>query len=263
MNKKYGKWAIVTGASSGIGEQFSHMLAADGVNLIVVARRVDLLNALMQKLEQQHGIDVVVCAADLSELSEINKLLETASKYDVGLLVSNAGFGLKGEFADHSMEELQKMVQLNAINPMLLVRSLLPQLRARGSGGIILTGSIEGESPFPYSSAYAASKAFIHSLGVGLWHECKAYGIDVLVLSPGSTDTDAPIKQGISREQLLGVMSPEVVAKSALSELGKKPLHIPGFYNRFITGFLRWIPRGLSARLAGFGMLQAINKSRN
>ncbi len=133
---EYGPWALVTGASSGMGEQFARHLAAGGVNLVLVARRAD---------------------------------------------------------------ELDAMLSVNARAPLLLIHGLMPQLAKRAVAGIILTGSQEGEAAFPWSAAYAATKAFVHSLGQGLYGECHGTGIDVLVLAPGATDTEALAGKSMAR----------------------------------------------------------------
>ena len=130
-------------------------------------------------------------------------------------------------------------------------------------GGIIFTGSIEGDLPFPYSAPYAASKAFLHSLAGSLWHEMKPHNVDVLLLAPGSTDTQAPIKQGMTRKQLIGLLPPEVVAEQALAQLGKKMSFTPGIVNRSFIGLLKVLPRSLATRFAGMGMKKAIEDAKN
>jgi uncharacterized protein len=144
-----------------------------------------------------------------------------------------------------------------------LLHALLPKLRQRSSAGIILTGSIEGEVAFPWSSAYAATKAFVHGFGLSLYGELAGTGVNLLVLAPGSTDTEAGALQGITRENMLGLMTPAEVARQALAELGKKPLHIPGWHNRAFIGFLRKLPRRWSITLAGKGMANALSRSGN
>jgi short-subunit dehydrogenase len=145
---------------------------------------------------------------------------------------------------------------------MLLAHYFAPKLIARGRGGIVLTGSIEGYVAFPYSTAYAATKAFVMSLGEGLWGELRACGVDVLVLTPGATDTAAPVLQGIDRSQLVGLMPPSEVARRALDALGHKPLLTTGLGNRAFMGVLRALPRSVATRLTGAGMRTAIERSK-
>lgn len=258
----YGPWAVVTGASSGIGEQLTCQLAEAGFNIIIIARSDDRLTNLQQTLKARHNVEIVPIAADLSDPESITQVVKACANRDVGLLINNAGFGYKGEFDSQPLDNIHAMIQLNSLTPLILSHTLLPQLRQRDRSGIIFTGSIEGEMALPHSTAYAASKAFIHHLGGGLWEEERANGVDVLVLAPGSTDTNAPISQGIKRDQLVGLMSPEKVADLALSALGKQPLLIPGLHNRLFVRLLRWLPRSTALRAAGAGMKKAIAASQ-
>ncbi len=260
--QQYGPRALVTGASSGIGEAFARQLAAEGFELVLVARRAERLQALADELAQQYGSTVQVLAADLSEADQLTRLVAELNQRPVNLLVSNAGFGLKGGFAEDELPRILDMIHTNAIAPVMLLHALLPTMAAAGRGGVIVTGSIEGETGFPWSAAYAATKAFVHNLGGSLWDEYRGSGVDVLVLSPGSTDTDAPRLQGISDDQLVGVMPPERVAREALAQLGKRPLWIPGWHNRLFIRLLRLLPRSLALRAAGAGMKRAIDNSK-
>jgi short-subunit dehydrogenase len=259
--QSYGPWALVTGASSGIGEQFARKLADAGFNLLLVARRTDRLQALRDELFHQHGTVVELIGEDLAAADASTRIIEAIGERDVGLVISNAGFGLKGGFNQHDAATLDAMLNVNARTPLLLLHALLPKLRARGRAGVILTGSMEGEAAFPWSSAYAATKAFVHSLGAGLYGELQGSGVDVLVLAPGSTATEAHALQGISREALMGVMPPAAVATEALARLGRSPLHIPGWYNRALVYLLRVLPRRWSIALAGKGMATTLARS--
>ena len=161
--ERYGKWAVVTGASSGIGRAFAPQLASQGFNLLLTARRLPLLESLQQELKI-FPVEVQLFEADLSNADDVERLITAAQACEPGLLVSNAGFGLKGEFVRHDAGQLQNMYMANSIHPAQLIHALLPGMLSRKQGGIIVTGSIEGEAPFPYSAGYAASKAFLHGL---------------------------------------------------------------------------------------------------
>lgn len=258
---RYGPWAIVTGASSGIGEHFARRLAVRGCNLVLVARRSDLLDALAAELMAAHGIEVETLVADLSEVESVTLVADACAHKDIGLLVCNAGFGLKGQHSEQSPERLQSMVILNCLVPALLAQTWAKTLVARGRGGLVFTGSIEGFVGFPYSSAYAASKAFILSLGEGLWGELRGSGVDVLVVAPGPTDTEAPRLQGVDRSALIGLMAPGTVAEQALSHLGKRPVFVPGALNRALVGTMTTLPRRMGSRLVGWGMRRALLSS--
>lgn len=258
----YGATALVTGASSGIGEQFACQLAEKGFNLILTARREALLLSLKEKLEREYSISVICIVCDLCDGAQVDLLIERVLALEVGLVVSNAGYGVpKGAFLSIETEALEAMYRANSLAPARIARALLPAMVANKRGGFIFTGSMEGDAVFPWSAAYAASKAFLHSLVLALWYELKGTGVDVLLLAPGSTDTQAPIKQGISRAQLVGVMSPATVAQQALEHLGVQPHFMPGVHNRLFIGLLRLLPRKLAISMAGYGMKQAIDKS--
>jgi hypothetical protein len=243
LKAKYGPWALVTGASSGIGEQFARRLGAARLNLLLVARRGDRLQALQAELTRKYRIEVELLSEDLGTVAGLDRVIAVASSHDVGLIVSNAGFGLKGAFNKHDRATVESMFNTNARAPLILLHSLLPRLRARASAGIILTGSQEGEAPFPWSAAYAATKAFLHSLGQGLYGELAGTGVDLLVLAPGATATEAHKLQGIASDILPGIMTADQVAKEGLRQLGRTPLHVPGKENRKFVNLMRRMPR--------------------
>jgi short-subunit dehydrogenase len=258
---RFGPWALVTGASSGIGEQFARQLAARGLNVVITARRAALLEHLAAELTRTHGVQVTVLALDLAQPDFMAPLLAACADKDIGLVVSNAGFGLKGEHHNLDAARLSAMLNVNCHAPMLLAHAFAPQLIARGRGGLLFTGSIEGFMGFPWSTAYAATKAFVMSLGEGLWGELTARGVDVMVLAPGATDTDAPTLQGIDKSQLAGMMPPAEVVRQALAQLGKKTVFITGWTNRLLVRFLTMVPRRVGLRIAGKGMQVALQRS--
>lgn len=257
LAKRYGDWALVTGASSGIGEQFARLLAAAGINLIICGRREVLLQSLAEELRQS-GVTVLVQVCDLGNDEQLQKLIAEANKVPLGIVISNAGFGAKGDFLAHDAARMDHMIRTNCLATMALAHALLPNMVSRRRGAYLFTGSIEGYLPFPLSAPYAASKAFVHSLGASLWQEMREHHIDVLVLSPGSTDTDAPVSQGVPRENLMGLMQPKQVAEQALRHLGKTVYFTPGLHNRVFIKFLELLPAKLALRLAAAGMHAAL-----
>lgn len=224
---RYGPVAVVTGASSGIGRAFAELLAAKGLDLVLVARRAQRLEALAGNLAAKHGVRVTVCPIDLARPDAAQRILDATAALDVGLVVSNAGFGFKGAYESTDPQMMSDLLSVNCHAPMLLARGFVPRLRARGKGGIVLTSSIEGLMGMPFSTAYAASKAFVISLGEGLWAELAPHDIDVLTLCPGATDTEAPRLQGIDPATLQHLMSPDDVARLALDNLRNGPTYIP------------------------------------
>lgn len=260
--RRYGPWALVTGASSGIGEQFARHLAAAGIHLVLVARRRECLQAIAAELTTRHGVEIDVLDEDLAAPDAADRVAAATAGRDIGLVVSNAGDSLrKREFTADSRAALERMFDLNARFPLLLLHAMVPRLRARGRGGIVLTGSIEGEIPFPYSSAYPATKAFIHSLGQCLYGELAPAGVDVLVLAPGATATAALTRQGLDADEMSNVMTPMDVSGQALRQLGRRPLHVAGRSNRILVGLLRLMPRAWAIAIAAKGTLSMMRKT--
>lgn len=161
FKQRYGPVALVTGASSGIGWAFAEELAQRGFDLVLTARRRERLEELAEKLRAAHGVSAHVVQADLSDPAATAALTEATLEHDVGLLVSNAGFNIKGAFETKEASAMAKMLTVNCHAPMQLAHGFIPRLKARGRGGIIFTASVEGLIGCPYSTAYSASKALV------------------------------------------------------------------------------------------------------
>jgi uncharacterized protein len=243
FTNRYGPVALITGASSGIGKSFAEQLAQLGMDLVLVARRVDRLESLAQHLQTTHGVAVKVCAVDLAEANAVEQIADATAPLDVGLLVSNAGFGLKGDHSVNDPRAMAEMLTVNCHAPMQLTHRFIPRLRKRGKGGIILISSVEALIGCPYSAAYSASKAFVKSLGEALWGELTLDGIDVLTICPGATDTEALGRHGIDPATLPHVMSPDAVAKLALENLNSGPVLIASEHYKATFDRLLSMPR--------------------
>jgi len=260
FNKTYGPWAIVTGASSGIGRAFAEVLAEKSVNLVIVARRKERLESLAASLAEKHNVQVVSLELDLNAADFIKNLGDATDDLDIGLVVSNAGFGFKGPHHEQNLGELDKLLNVNARAPMLIARAYAPGLIRRGKGGIIITGSMEGVMGFPWSGAYAASKAYVRALGEALWGELAEHGVDVLVLSPGATDTENLRSQGYDPDKMPGIMTPRTVATLALENIRRGPQYIPGFRNAMTVRILSMLPRRLALKMAAKGIKASLEK---
>ena len=242
---RYGPVAVVTGASSGIGRSFATQLAARKLDLVLVARRVDRLQELAGKLNADHGVQVTVHQADLADPTAAAGIVEAVAGLDVGLLISNAGFSVKGPFELGPAQTRADMMTVNCHTPTQLAHGLIPRLKERGRGGIVFTSSVEGLMGCPFSAGYSATKAYMNGLGEALWGELTPEGIDVLTLCPGATDTEAPRKLGIDPSTLHDLMSPDDVASSALENLGGgEPVHLPSAHYRAQFDQLLSMPRG-------------------
>ncbi len=249
----YGPAAIVTGASSGIGRAFAEALGARGLDLLLVARRLDRLEDLAHTMRAQHGVRVNNCQIDLSRPNACEAIADAASGLDVGLIVSNAGFAMKGDHAGNDPAAMTEMLMVNCHVPLQLTRAFIPRLRARGRGGIILTSSVEGLIGCPYSAAYSSSKALVKALGEALWAELRPDGIDVLTLCPGATESEAAAKSGVDPATIKYLMKAEDVAALALANLRQGPTFVSSEHYRQMFEHLQSMPRreALIAMAAG------------
>lgn len=265
LKQKYGSWALITGASSGIGRAMSEQIAQQGMNIVAVARNQGNLNALKDSLETRYAIKVRTISADLSQPEANYEVNKQTADLDIGLLIPNAGIENNGAFIENSIEDEQRMLTLNTTSPMLLTHLFGQRFKQRANtkqrSGILLTSSLFGYQGVPFVSNYSASKAYILSLGEALNVELKPLGIDVSVLSPGLTDTAMPGNMAIDFNKMpITLHKPEVVARVGLNALGKKATVVPGFINKFYAWENRLIPRSWPVTLFGFLIKRAMVK---
>ncbi len=247
-------FALITGASGGIGECFARALAARRRNLVLVARSEEKLNELAAELAARHGVRVEAIAADLSVAGAAGNLVEELSERgcSVDLLVNNAGFGARGELWKLTLERQSAMVALNINALVELTYLLLPGMIDRGRGGVINVSSTASFQPVPYTTTYSATKAFVTSFSMGLAEELRPYGIPVVTLCPGGTETNFFVagRYGI-RDIPGGMQAPEEVAATALDALRRGGgLVIPRLINKLSIMVQRLIPRQTVAKFA-------------
>ncbi len=237
--KKYGPWAVVTGASSGIGEEFCRQLAALKMNLALVARREENLKKLAADLGGKHNIKIKIISVDVSQSDFMKQITAVTDTLEVGLLVNNAGFALTGDFFGHTLDEELSLLNVNCRAPIVLSHIFGNKMAKRGKGGIINVSSVAAYMPMSFWSNYAASKAYLLSFSDGLSFELKGKGVDVLALCPGGTRTEFSKVAGIKS----GGVEPVGVVELALKSLGKKSSVIPGLGNNLIPVLNRLLPR--------------------
>jgi short-subunit dehydrogenase len=248
LRERYGSWALVTGASAGIGVEFARAFARDGISLVLAARRGDRLAQLADELTKEHGVEVRVVSCDLATPDGMRACIAAAEEVDLAILVNNAGVGYSGRFERQDPDRLTAMVQLNCVAPVTLTAALLPKLRERGRGAVVFTGSVAGSQPLPLHAVYAASKSFDNLLAEGLWGELRGSGIDVLALEPGSTETEF---QAVAEEIPHEGESAEKVVAVALRALGRQPSVISGGFNWLrANAASRLVPRSLVTLVA-------------
>lgn len=251
-----GSTALITGASGGIGEQFARQLATRNVNLVLVARSEERLNALADELERAHpGLSATVVAADLSTSDSpaaVMDKLEHAG-ITVDLLINNAGVGSLRRFADEDREAVLREIQLNCVSLVALTSMVLPGMLARNRGGVINLASTAAFQPIPTMAVYAASKAFVLSFTEALWAETTHSEVRILALCPGPTETRffqtaSAEKQFLTRRR----QTPDSVVAAVLQayESGRAPSFIPGITNRMLASGYRFVPRRVMVRIA-------------
>jgi len=258
LRARYGEYALVTGASSGIGAEFAVQLAAAGLSLVLVARRKDRMDALAGRLRAAHGISTEVVELDLAQDGAVAELVRRTGHLDVGLVVANAGILTSGPFLGNDWESEAALLKVDLIVPAEMAHVYGQMFARRGRGALILISSVVGLVAVPYSANYAAVKAYIASLGQALRYELKGSGVDVLTLAPGSTKTEgADNAPGIDFGKMPGrAMRPGPVVSAALRGLGRKSLVIPGFANRTLDFLGKYLtPR--NAQTAMFGTITA------
>jgi short-subunit dehydrogenase len=254
MDRWRGKWAVVTGASAGIGTALARLLAAGGTNLVLTARRRERLEKLAAELAAANKIQVEIVAADLERTEAPGELygFTTGKGIDVDLLINNAGFGHYGTFHQSPLEPQLGMVQVNCAAVVQLTHFYLPGMVKRRRGDILILASTASFQAVPYISVYAASKAFDLLFAEGLAEEVRAHGVQVCALCPGSTTTEFHQVAGQPDHLKRRQETPEKVARVGLEALAAgKSYVISGFANYASTQAERLVPRGLVTRVAG------------
>jgi len=239
---RYGPWAVVTGASSGIGKAMARQLADHGLSVVLVARRTERLEALASELPTtSRVVPLDVGASGCGTL-----LAERTADLDVGLVVHAAGFGLGGPHLDDALATHQAMLAVNGAGCLELAHAFLPRLRSRGRGGMVLVGSAIGFGGVPWAAHYAATKAYVITLAEGLRVEESRWGIDVVALAPGPTDTEF---FGIASMRTSAAASPEQVARAALQRLRARDVVLTDWLGWAIAWSLATAPRWLRVRI--------------
>jgi short-subunit dehydrogenase len=240
---RYGGWALVAGASEGLGAAFARELAARGLNLVLVARRLGPLEALAAELAGRHtSIKVVTIVADLATEAGIGATLFGAAGVEVGLVVANAAYAPVGLFIGSSLDESHRAVELNCLAPVRLAHHFLPSMVERRRGGFIVMSSLAGMQGSPPISVYAATKAFGAVFAEGLWSETKDRGVDVLACVAGAVAT--PGLAGAKRRAAPGTLEPAEVVAAAIRKLGHGPRTVPGATMRISAQLMsRVLPR--------------------
>jgi short-subunit dehydrogenase len=248
--------ALVTGASSGIGQSFARLLAGDGHDLVLVARDTSRLDALAKELDGQHGTRSEVLAGDLT-VPEFSATVEARLRAEpaIDVLVNNAGFGTFGRFHELPVDEEEREIRLNVVAVVRLTHAAAATMAERGRGGILNVSSVAASQPVPGNATYAATKAFVTSFSEALHEELKPKGVRVTVLMPGFTRTEFQQRAGFTGESRVpgfAWQTPDEVAQAGLDALKKgRATVVPGALNKVTAAFSNATPHAITRRIAG------------
>lgn len=246
LKNKYGEWAIVTGASSGIGLELVTQLAISGFNLVINSRHLDKLQEVEMQIKSLSKIDIKIVASDVAETEGTNKIIQATQGLNVGLLIVSAGYGTSGNFIDSSLHSEINMMKVNCEALLSLTHYFSQQFVQQKRGGIILMSSMVAFQGTPYSANYAATKAYVQTLAEALAVELNPKGVDVLAAAPG------PVTSGFSQRANMKMsmsMTPSQVGVPILKALGRKSTVLPGFLTKLLVYSLRTVPRWGKVRI--------------
>jgi short-subunit dehydrogenase len=251
FRERYGPWALVAGASVGLGEAFARQLAGHGVNLLLIARHQDALDHLAVGLRAAHGIEVRTLAVDLARPDLEIVVEDFTAGLEFGMLVYNAAYSVIGPFLDHSIADHLRVVDVNCRGPLVLSHLFGGAMARRGRGGIVLMTSMAGSQGGPWISSYAASKAFNLLLAEALWEELAANGVHVVACRAGATRTPG-YEASKARPSRVPLLEASFVADKALAALGRGPSVVPGAFYRWSAFVMeRLLPRRTAIRIMG------------
>ena len=252
---------LITGASSGIGLELARLFARDGNNLVLVARREELLNKIAGELNSDFGVEVEVITKDLTLENSSDEIFMQLKDREIDIVVNNAGFGAVGPLSELDYKRQVDMIKLNITALTSLTRLLIPRMVERNSGGILNVGSLAGFQPGPYATIYYATKAFVLSFTEGLKEELKNTNIKITCLSPGPTNTEFGEVSGLDKSFLFkfGTMGAKEVALQGYNGfLRGETVVIPGFSNKLLPLLVRLSPRFLVRSITA-----KLNRSEN
>lgn len=254
LKQKYGPWALVAGASEGLGAAYAYYLASAGINLVLVARRAGPLETLANQLRDKYKIQANCISGDLADTNAATQLVKDLHGQQIDMLVYNAALSYIGPFEKNEIQHHNQIAQANMLTPMHLVQLLATPMLARGKGAVILMASLAGFQGSGFLAAYAASKAFNRVLAESLWYEWKDRGVDVIACCAGATATPNFINTKPEKADFFAprVQTPEEVVFECFEKLGKQPSFVTGSGNKLASFIMqRLMPRKLAITIMG------------
>jgi len=239
----YGRWAVIAGASEGIGASLADQLAARGLDLVLIARNEVLLDEVATRAREEHGVQTRVVVQDLTDPELTARVADATAGLDVGLVIYNAGASDRTTpFLDNELDYSLKQIQLDCVGPIALAHHFGMAMRERGRGGIVLVGSLACVAGSATLAVYSAVKAFQHNFAEGLWAELRPHGVDVCCAALGMTYTPALQRMGVDYDAATQMLS-EDVAREIVENIGNGPVHVVGEHNRAMASQVWTIDR--------------------
>ncbi len=238
--RNYGPWALVTGASSGIGLELAKQIASAGFNVVIHGRNQEQLTHLLHELKTTYTVDVKIIVADLTEAGGVEQLILKTQHLPIGLFIASAGLGTSGKFIDNSLHTEINMLRINCEALMMLTHYFSQRFCDQKRGGIIVLSSMVAFQGVPFSAHYAATKAYVQTLAEGLAEEVKPYHVDVLAAAPGPVNTKFAKRANM---QMNMALSPQQIAVPILNALGRKTTVFPGMLTKVLVYSLQTVPR--------------------
>ena len=246
--KRYGPWAVVTGASDGIGRAIAEGVAEAGINVVLVARRRQQLDRIAATLTACHAVETRAIAVDLAATGAVEAVIEAAQDLEIGLLAACAGFGTSGRLIDGDLDRDLNMVDVNCRAVLALTQPFAKRFAGRGRGGIVLMSSLLGFQGVARAANYAATKAYVQTLAEGLHRELRPFGVDVLAAAPGPVHTGFAAAAGMT----MGLASqPQPVGRATLMALGRRATVRPGWLSKLLEASFFGMPRRIRSRILG------------
>lgn len=257
LQKRYGKWVLITGATSGIGYELSKALASAGFNLVLTGRREAILAQMKSDLSADNGVEIQMVTGDLSKEADVNQLIKKCAEIPIGTYILNAGYATSGNLIDNKLSDELNMFDLNARALLLLSHTFGNELKhKKRKGALVLLSSMVAFQGVPNITNYAATKAYVQSLGEGLYHELKPYDIDVLNVAPGPVNTGFADRASMEMGNAVDAknITPEII-----SAIGRKKTVIPGGLAKFLVYNLRLLPRSIKTKIVGKVMKESLS----
>ena len=254
LKESYGDLALIAGASEGIGEAYARQLAAEGINLLLIARKKDQLERFALELTTQYGVVVNCIQEDLADPDAANRIMDQIRDEQINIFIYNAGNSYIGKFEEQAWNVHKEIAFTNMITPMQLTHHLAPEMLKRGKGAIIFMASLAGFQGTPFIATYAATKAFDQILAESLWYEWKDRGVDVIACCAGATATPNFIDTKPEKTSFFAprVQEPVEVVEECFKHLGKRPSFITGTGNKIASFIMqKLMPRKMAIMIMG------------